>query len=166
MYFMKLTKTALAVALLVAGFGVLSASDAAPVVREHCPLNQAAVVVSTDSRSTTSVVLVDVPESSVRFVQGGTQARCVVVSFSAEAAAAPNDLMVVQAVLDGTIVCQPGSNFFVRSNATATDVAARTMNFVCAEVTPGAHKLKLQFRSRSGGVVQLGFRTLVVHYFK
>jgi hypothetical protein len=89
-----------------------------------------------------------------------------VVSFSAEAGAAANETMVVQPVLDRTTVCEPGENFFVPGNTGVAYPGARAMNYVCTDVTPGVHSLKMRFRSFGGQTVTLSYRTLIVHHFK
>ena len=141
-------------------------AEAAPLERAQCQVNHAAIMVSTAGHSTTSNGYVDVTESGVRFVQGGTKPGCIIVSFSAEAGAAANETMVVQPVLDGTTVCEPGENFFVPSNASVTHAGARAMNYVCTDVTPGVHRLKMRFRSFGGQPVTLSYRTLIVHHFR
>ena len=144
----------------------MPSAQAAPTEKAQCQVNHAAIMVSKAGHFTTSTGYVDVIESGVRFVQGGTKPGCIVVSFSAEAGAAANETMVVQPVLDGTTICEPDSNFFVPSSASGTNAGARAMNYVCTDVTPGAHRLKMQFRSFSGGAVTLSYRTLIVHHFR
>ena len=103
-------------------------------------------------------------DSNVTFTQGGSTASCIIVSFSGEAGAPENSWMNLRALLDG-IVCQPNAVQFVRSNATATDQAARAMNFICPDVAPGSHTVRLQFGpSGSGQEVYLDYRTTIVQY--
>jgi hypothetical protein len=144
----------------------MPSAQAVPIEKALCQVNHAAITVSKAGHSTTSNGYVDVIETGVRFIQGGTKPGCIVVSFSAEAGAAANETMVVQPVLDGTTICEPGENFFVPSNTSVTHAGARAMNYVCRDVTPGVHRLKMQFRSFGGQIVTLSYRTLIVHHFK
>ena len=151
---------------LAALLSAVPPARAAPVAKGICEVNHAAIMVSKAGHSTTSKGYVDVIESTARFVQGGTKPGCIVVAFSAEAGAAANETMVVQPVLDGTTNCQPENNFFVLSGASITHSAARAMNYVCTDVAPGVHRLRMQFRSFGGQTVTLSYRTLIVHHFK
>ncbi len=153
-------------AALAASLASTPGAEAAPIEKAQCQVNHAAIMVSKAGHSTTSNGYVDVIESGVWFVQGGTKPGCIIVSFSAEAGAAANETMVVQPVLDGTTVCEPGENFFVPSIASGSNAGARAMNYVCTDVAPGAHRLKMQFRSFGGATVTLSYRTLIVHHFK
>ena len=148
-------------ALLAALLSAMPSARAAPV-RANCALNHAAVSVSTESVLTTSANFVDVAESNIRFVQGGSKPGCIVISLSAEAIAGQNTAMAVRAVLDTTAVCESVYDSFVLSDATRS---VRAANFLCTDVTPGAHRIKLQFLS-SGGTVVLDNRTITVRFFR
>jgi hypothetical protein len=139
------------------------AQPAAPVFAGSCVTTATKAKVSTLLQQAQSATYTDVAETKIAFTQGGASASCVIVSFSAEAAAAANTILVVQAVLDGT-PCQPAGVSFVQANA---NVAANAMNYVCANVAPGNHAVKMQFKSNSAGYgVVLGPRTMIVHYAK
>jgi hypothetical protein len=68
-------------------------------------------------------------------------------------------------VLDSGAVCMPGDNLFA-SDSPSGDLANRAMNYICPNVAPGNHTVKVQFRSRFGGTVVLDYRTIVVRYVK
>ena len=74
--------------------------------------------------------------------------------------------MVVRAVLDGN-VCEPDHNRFVGSDASgsASPFGNRAMNFLCLNVAPGNHTVKMQFRT-TNSLVGLAYRTMIVHYAK
>ena len=149
------------IAALAAALSVMPSAQAAPL-RASCALNHAAVAVSTSSQSTASGNFVDVAESSIRFVQGGTKDGCIIVSLSAEALADVNAGMAVRVVLDGTTECESSYSSFVKSDPSRS---VRTANFLCTDVAPGAHRVKLQF-SGNEGLVLLDVRTVTVQYFK
>ena len=126
-----------------------------------CLLTGMKYSVSTDLQKTGSRQFRDATGTSVSFTQ--SQAGCVEVDFSAEAAATPNELLVTQVVLDGSTVCLPADNVFA-SDSPSSDLAAHAMNYICPSVTAGNHTVKVQFRSRFGGQVALDYRTTIVRY--
>ena len=126
-----------------------------------CLLTGMKYSVSTDLQKTGSRAFRDATGTSVSFTQ--SQAGCVEVDFSAEAAATPNELLVTQVVLDGSTVCLPADNVFA-SDSPSSDLAAHAMNYICPSVTAGNHTVKVQFRSRFGGQVALDYRTTIVRY--
>ena len=117
--------------------------------------------VSTNLQTTNARNYKDVTGTSVSFTQGA--AGCAEVSFSAEAATVPGELLLAQAVLDGKTVCAPAGNIFA-SDSPSSDLADHAMNYICPDVTAGAHTVKIQFRSRFGGKVALDYRTTIVRY--
>jgi hypothetical protein len=128
-----------------------------------CVLTGMNYSVSTDLQKTGSRQFRDVTGTSIAFTQ--SSAGCVEVDFSSEAAATPNELLVTEAVLDGTTVCLPADNIFA-SDSPSNDLAVHAMNYICPTVTAGAHTVKIQFRSRFGGQVALDYRTTIVRYAK
>ncbi|MBV8799622.1 MAG: hypothetical protein JOY77_12220 [Alphaproteobacteria bacterium] len=125
-----------------------------------CQENAAAYSVSTDLQKTSSRNFQDVSGTTVSFTQGA--AGCVEVSFSSEAATVPGEILVTQALLDGT-ACLPSDNLFA-SDSPSSDLAAHAMNYICPNAGAGAHTVKVQFRSRYGHKVALDYRTTVVRY--
>src|SRR6185503_17301819 len=103
----------------------------------------------------------DVTGTTVSFTQG--TAGCAEVSFTAEAATTPGELLLTQAVLDGKTICTPAGNIFA-SDSPSSDLADHAMNYICPSVSAGAHTAKIQFRSRFGGKVALDYRTTIVRY--
>ena len=128
-----------------------------------CVLTGMNYSVSTDLQKTGSRAFRDVTGTSVSFTQ--SQAGCVEVDFSAEAATTPNELMITQVVLDGSTLCIPADNIFA-SDSPSSDLASHAMNYVCPGVTAGNHAIKVQFRSRFGGQVAIDYRTTIVRYAK
>lgn len=126
-----------------------------------CLLTGMKYSVSTDLQKTASRTYRDVTGTSVSFTQ--SKAGCVEADFSAEAAATPNELLVTQAVLDGSTICLPADSIFA-SDSPSSDLAAHAMNYICPNVTAGNHTIKVQFRSRFGGQVALDYRTTILRY--
>lgn len=160
---MRLAFITLAIA---AGLSVIPPAQALEVVKATCPSNHVAVVTSDGLLMTNSTAFVDVTDSTVRFVQGGNRSACVLVTFSAEAAADGSHELLVRALLDGA-GCASGPVALTSGDASAIATTARAMSFLCTDVTPGAHRIRMQYRSgTSGQIVSLHVRTLTVHYFK
>ncbi len=158
----RLRATLAAIGLCLAVVSAIpAAAPAAPVAAGACETTAAKVRASKTFQATNSTAYVNVIDTPIAFTQGRTD--CVIVSFSSEAYAAANTSMFVQAVLDGN-VCEPSDTVFVRSNATPSFNAAHAMNFLCLDVAPGNHAVKMQFRSSSTAGVELNFRTMIVHY--
>ena len=118
---------------------------------------------ATVQTGTMSTTFVDVANTQVTFVQGGTGPNCVVVAFTASANNGPGNSMIVRAVLDDSIICEPkGDTYF----SSADDLRGSAMNFVCPSVSPGGHAIKMQFRSLNGGQVAFDHRSTIVHFRK
>ena len=162
---------------LLAGAALLLAvaSPAMAEVRQHerkqplspnistgsCLLTGMKYSVSTDLQKTGSRQFRDVTGTSISFTQ--SQPGCVEVDFSAEAAATPNELLVTEVVLDGSVACLPADNILA-SDSPSSDLSSQAMNYICPGVTAGSHAIKVQFRSRFGGQVALDYRTTIVRY--
>ena len=125
-----------------------------------CSETAAAYSVSTTTQKTASKNYQDVTGTNVSFTQGAD--GCVEVSFTAEAATVPGELLVTRVLLDGT-ACIPTGNIFA-SDSPSSDLADHGMNYFCPNVSAGAHTAKVQFRSRFGRQVALDYRTTVVRY--
>jgi len=137
----------------------LAQKPAAPI-SGTCASGASAYSVSTDLQTTSSKSYKDVTGTTVSFTQG--TAGCAEVSFSAEAATVPGELLLTQVLLDGT-PCAPAGNIFA-SDSPSNDLADHAMNYICSSVAAGAHTAKVQFRSRFGHKVALDYRTTVVRY--
>jgi hypothetical protein len=134
-----------------------------PPVSGGCAPNALKYKVSRRPISTTETSFVTVSETDIHFTQAGPGSSCVIVSFSAEAKAAADTIMVVETRLDGT-ACLPSGNYFVQSTATEAGIADHAMNYVCRNVAPGNHTVVMKYLSNVGGAVNLDFRTTIVHY--
>lgn len=125
-----------------------------------CTTGTEAYSVSTTSQSTSSKSFSNVNGTTVSFNQGA--AGCVEVSFSSEALTSPNEIMLTQAVLDGSTVCTPGDNLF--ASPSAGYPATHAMNYICPNVSAGKHSVTMQFASRYGSRVQVYYHTTIVRY--
>ncbi len=125
-----------------------------------CISGAIAYAVSTDQQTTSSKTYRDVTGTSVAFTQG--TGGCAEVSFSAEAATVPGELLLTRVLLDGK-ECAPADNIFA-SDSPSSDLADHAMNYICGNVPAGNHTAKVQFRSRFGRKVALDYRTTIVRY--
>ncbi|HWY15559.1 MAG TPA: hypothetical protein VNX86_10530 [Rhizomicrobium sp.] len=126
-----------------------------------CTESTASYSVSTDLQSTFKKSFVTVSGTTLNFSQGAT--GCVEVSFSGEVATAPGEILLTRVVLDGSTVCLPSDNLF-GSEGTTDNPADHAMNYICPNVSSGAHNVKVQFASRFGAKVSLDYRTTIVRY--
>ncbi len=136
------------------------ASPAGVTVAGTCTTGAEAYSVSTTTQATFSQTFSDVTGTAVWFTQG--TAGCVEVSFSSEALTSPNEILLTQAVLDGSTVCTPGDNLFASPSAGYPGTHA--MNYICPAVGAGNHSVTMQFASRHGSRVQLYYHTTIVRY--
>jgi hypothetical protein len=118
--------------------------------------------------STSSTTFVDVAGSQVSFNIGGTGNTSVIFYFSgqvfAPSSAAGTGLMFVQAVRDTSIVSVDGPVQFQSESGTFSN--AHAYNFLFTNVPPGAHTVKMQFRSNNSGntVFIYRFNGVVYHH--
>lgn len=138
-----------------------AAKPPAGVSTGSCTESAASYSVSTSLQTTNAKTYKDVTGTGVSFTQGA--AGCVEVSFSAEAATVPGELLLTRVVLDGSTICVPAGNIFA-SDSPSSDLADHAMNYICPGVAAGDHTAKVQFRSRFGGKVALDYRTTIVRY--
>lgn len=141
---------------------------AALLARGSCSPDTTKYIVSDLQTTTDSQSYIAVPETFISFTQGGTTASCVIVSFSGMAITFnAGNVMRVQPLLDAATPCQPQESIF-DVGVGAGNVADRAMNFVCHNVSPGAHTIRMQFRSNSGtgNSVSLWNRTTIIQHKK
>ncbi len=157
----RVRATLAAIGLCLAVVSTTPAAAPAAPVAGACETTGTKAKVSTTQQTTNSMDHVNVTETAIAFTQGRTS--CVIVSFSSEASAAANTTMRVSAIIDSN-VCQPDESTFVQSGASPSGTGGHAMNFLCLNVAPGTHTVKMQFRSVNGGDVTLDYRTMIVHY--
>lgn len=140
---------------------VAPAQAAATAVNCTAPTKLRAIIAETGLTSfTNSQTFRNIPQTLVSFTQGGAVASCVIVRFSAEAGAnGAGFIMEVRAILDGVTEALPISVRF----GEGTEVA-RFYEFIFKQVAPGAHTLRMQFRSNNGVSTFVSNRTTVVLY--
>jgi hypothetical protein len=121
----------------------------ANIVGQNCGvLSQVNTVHSTNSQTGTSDRFAPVAGSLVRFTVGGVVSGCVIVSFSAQAYAPLGRLIWVRAVLDNAPSVDGQIAFAAEDGAFAQ---AHSYSFLFPSVTPGAHRIFLQYRSQVDG---------------
>lgn len=110
---------------------------------------------------TTSSSFVVVPDMSISFTIGRFWGpTCVKVDFSGSAAALEGGVLVVRAVLDGTVVGRPGIMTFSSDELMGSHAAS----FVFTNVAPGPHVVDIRWRSVFEDPVQIAQRAMFVHY--
>jgi hypothetical protein len=117
--------------------------------------------------STTSTTFVDVPDMVVRFTIPGNTATCIVVPYTATVWTGKDELIYIRAQLDGAVTGFPAEVQFEGDSDEDGDgkwARAHAFSFVFPKVTPGAHTLRIQWRSFFGGTVSTHWRTVVVHH--
>jgi hypothetical protein len=119
-----------------------------------------------DYNRTTSTTFVNIPGARVPFTvstRGG--AKCVSVLFTSMAFVAPgsSELLGVRALLDGAVAGNPSETQFEAASPSGYAVS-HAMNFTFSAVAPGAHTIRMQFRSFNGGPVFIHRGTTIVLY--
>jgi len=133
------------------------------VVTGSCPTPGTHFVAADDTgNSTISTTYVDVPNMTVTFTAGGTRSFCATATFSAFTFAPGDALLAVQALMDGTVVGAPGEQQF--SGDDGVWAVSHAFTFVFPSVAPGAHTIKIQYRSFDGKTVFMHRRSLVVFH--
>lgn len=110
----------------------------------------ATAVVDATGDSTISTSYVDMPGMSAAISVGGTAPTCVVVHFAAFAFAPGTALEFVRAVLDN-VAGSPSEYQF--AGADGTWAVSHAVEFVFPSVSPGAHTVKIQWKSFDGASV-------------
>jgi hypothetical protein len=134
---------------------LLSASTASAATKTvSCSPTKLKILSSTPTLdfSTNSTIFVDVPESTLSFVQGGSVASCVIVRFSAEVSSKDNGLSV-RPLLDVSTVALPSSVGFGGMECIPTvgcTTRAHSFEFVFPHVAPGTHLLRMQYNAAFG----------------
>jgi hypothetical protein len=95
---------------------------------------------------------VNLPGGTVTFT-AGRNSQCVVVNFSSMSNTTPGDLLMVRAVLDGSVVGTPAETQFDTDSPGFSRTHAA--QFVFPSVAQGPHTVRIQFRSFFGGQVWL-----------
>jgi hypothetical protein len=101
-------------------------------------------------KSTSSTSFVNVPNAGVSFTQGGTGSGCVIVTFTAEAFARVSRLLQIRARLDNSSTAAPGVVQLSGDDDEDGDgdwARAHAFTFIFPSVAPGAHTVRMQFRS-------------------
>jgi hypothetical protein len=144
----------------------LEITPQAAVVTSACPAGRMTIASSNDINvTTTSPNFVDVP-GMVATVNIPVTTSCVDVQYTATVFTTGNELIYVQATIDDVPCFPPDVQFEGDSDEDGDGQWARAhaFDFVCQNVTRGAHTFKIQWRSFFGGLVFTHWRTMkVIH---
>jgi hypothetical protein len=127
-------------AFIVALFG--GSAYAASYKTGSCHPSQVKFIGSEVVRSTDSRVYVIIPYTSLIFTQGGTSSSCVIVYFSAKAAAlGVGKMWLIATIDDSNADAMPSETIFTGSTAVQT----QAVSFIFPTVAPGRHTLRMRF---------------------
>jgi hypothetical protein len=148
----------------VVATGIASSQDVA--VRCAGKQTKQAYTNHDDQNGTTSTTFVNIPGATVPFTvstRGG--AKCVSVLFTSMAfvPTGSSGLLMVRALLDGAVVGNPSETQFEAASPSGLAVS-HALNFTFSAVAPGAHRIRMQFRSFSGEAVFIHRGTTIVLY--
>lgn len=119
-----------------------------------------------DEIFTMSTTYANVPGMTASIEVGGTGPSCVVVTLSTQAAAVPNDAVVIRVVLDGVPMlgheADADIGLGIHSAGSIDTKIPAAHTFWRCDVTPGTHAIAVRWKSDNGGQVSLHARTLVI----
>jgi hypothetical protein len=141
--------------LLPAGFAPAMASVVS------CSPTKMRIKTMTGTVSTNSNTFKSIPEAAITFTQGGTAPSCVVVRFSAASSVTVSGVSRIVARLDGVTDAEPGSVQFSGENVGSV---AHSFDFLFPSVAPGAHTVRMMYRTNGTGTVFVDERVLVVQH--
>jgi hypothetical protein len=151
--------------LCALAFLTSSAAHAAVVVSAECRTDNTAGVSVNDYPNfvrTTSRSYVDVPYLSVTIQAQGAVADCAFVRWDGSVRAASGTIETVRAVMDG-VPCDPLGLIVSHSDQHAA-FETSSAQFVCRNLSKGAHVVGIQYRSGSGLPVDMRNRAFTVTY--
>jgi hypothetical protein len=140
----------------------MSSEGFSAVVIGKCQPNEVKYAVSSSRSGTESRTYVNIPEATIRFAQGGTIPSCVIVYFSSEAQGTFGANSIVRALLDDMTPGLPREIQFAADDT--VQPATRTAIFIFPNVSPGAHRLQMQYRTGGGNRTTIGVHTTQLHY--
>ena len=140
---------------------IAAAPPATAAERVTCSPTKVTAIISETDRSTTSMTLVPLTETTVNFVQGGSRPSCVMVRLEGYVAAGTNTAISISATIDGNPI-DPGEVQLAYNDSGVYQPRAWT--FVIPSVAPGAHRVGFKFRSNNGNSVSFNDSNVIVHY--
>ena len=124
------------------------------------PTKMKIAISETGTFTVTSTVFKNIGETTLSFTQGGTKPSCVVVRFSSMTASGGSRVFVRASLDDGHLALPSEVSF---SGGDSIPAKAYAFDFVFPSVPPGAHVLRMQFRS-TGALGALGRHNTIVQY--
>jgi hypothetical protein len=159
-----LSVTITRVSLVVLAIMAASTVARAQTISGTCTPSADKFIASKDGRPTTSTNYTNLSGASIGFTQGGASSSCVLVSFTGNPGIDPSTTMIVRATLDGHTMAIPDELFFGTNMSGVPFFDTRSANFIFPNVAPGQHRIRMQFKSSNGGLVQFTQTTLIVRY--
>jgi hypothetical protein len=104
----------------------------------------------------------NIPQTAITFTQGGSVPGCVVVRFSAEVWTDIGAQLVLKPMIDDRFESNPKVVLFFSN---ASDVNARSFEFVFKGIKPGRHTLNMKWLAENNPV-SIGRHITVVQYTK
>jgi hypothetical protein len=141
--------------------GARTKGAVAPAAAGACNPTKIAYKTSNVSANMTSNVFAVVPQTPVAFTQGGVNPSCVIVRYSAMAAASYPKWIPLRVLLDGSVVAEPGE---IQYEGYTEISLARSFDFIFPSVAPGAHTVRVEWRSFNGGIIFMHDRTIIVQH--
>ncbi|MPZ58480.1 MAG: hypothetical protein GEU91_18710 [Rhizobiales bacterium] len=143
--------------------GARAKTGVAPAAAGACSPNKIAYKTSDVSVNMSSNVFAVVPQTLVAFTQGGASPSCVIVRYSAMAAA-QESWIPLRVVLDGSVIAEPGVISYEGETEIIGISLARSFDFVFPAVAPGAHRVRVDWRSFRSTIIYMHRRTIIVQH--
>ena len=150
------------------GIGLLASGIATGTVEAAtsgaCSPTAGRYVVAQTIATVTGLNFVNIPETALSFTQAGAKASCVKVSFTATVSGngAVTQRIRVRAILDADTLAISPIGYFDNTVA-----GAQSYVFIFPAVSPGAHRIGLQFATNFVSATGTLFdRTMIVEYAK
>jgi hypothetical protein len=139
--------------------GARAKAGVTPAASGECSPNKVKFRTSNVSVNMTSTTFAVVPNTALSFTQSSPD--CVIVRYSAMAAATYPRWIPLRVVLDGSVIAAPGDIQYEGYTEIST---ARSFDFVFPAVAAGAHTVRVEWRSFNGGIIFMHDRTITLHY--
>lgn len=104
-----------------------------------------------------------IPEARIAFTQGGTNASCVIVRFSAATTPQDGGIVAIRPVIDGDLAVFP---LPISTDYSADTIwqTATSFEFIFPSVAPGQHVVRMYYRSPQGTQVRVHHYNMVIQY--
>lgn len=156
------------VAAVLAGVNAGTMLDAAAQqTTGSCSPQKIRYKTSSESVTTSQTGWTNVPYAGIAFTQGGSEPSCVIVRFSAMAAAEYPRWIGLRVAIDGNKIGPPeiASPGEIQFEGYTELSAARSFDFVFPAVAPGKHTIHVQWKYQNPlGIVWMHERTTIIQF--